>query len=84
MKVILLSATLILLVGCGPYKVTVYGAKGTPYVAPDLCAAQLACQNAGESNCYYPDTTTTEIDPQTGKKTVSVYGCHKLKTTVKK
>lgn len=80
MKAILVSVALVLLVGCGPYKTTVYGAKGTPYIAPDLCAAQLACENAGESSCYYPSDTQTVIDPQTEKKAVTVYGCHKLAT----
>jgi len=83
MKLILGSLILLFICGCGPYKVTVYGAKGTPYTAPDLCAAQLACQNAGETNCYYPSDTVTEIDPTTQKKTISVYGCHKLDTAKK-
>lgn len=70
-----------LLIGCGPTRVTVYGQHGTPYVAPDLCAAELACEKAGESSCYFNDDSSTLIDPQTGKKTVTVYTCHKVSTS---
>lgn len=39
--------------GCA-IKYTVYGKSGAPYVAPDLCAAVIACQKAGETQCVYP------------------------------
>lgn len=67
---------LMLLAGCGPYKVTVYGASGKPYVAPDLCAAQLACKQANESACYY--TTTVTVD-QENNKMVDEQVCKKVK-----
>lgn len=78
MKIILLLAVAALLTGCGPYKVTVYGHSGAAYIAPDLCAAELACQKANETSCYYSGGTQTETDPQTGVKTTTVYGCRKV------
>ena len=62
-------------VGCGPVKVSVYGASGKPYVAPDLCAAQLACRNAGESACYFVQSYAIDA---TGK-VVETYKCEAAK-----
>ena len=64
------------LCGCGSVKVTVYGATGKPYVAPDLCAAQLACQQAGEAFCYYAQSY--EFDPVT-KQLLPTYKCEVVK-----
>jgi hypothetical protein len=60
MKTILLSG-LILLTGCAysPPKVTVYGATGKQYIAPDLCAAVVQCKLANEAQCLYNATTVT-------------------------
>jgi hypothetical protein len=54
-------APLLLLCGCAytPPKVTVYGATGKQYVAPDLCAAIVQCKLANESQCLYNATTLT-------------------------
>jgi hypothetical protein len=57
-----LFATVLLLICCGcAYnpRVTVYGATGKPYIAPDLCAAVIACQQATEPKCYYNSTAET-------------------------
>lgn len=60
----------LLAAGCagGPYRVTVYGKSGTPYMAPDLCAALIACQKAHEQSCSY--NSDADIDLQ-GNKTES-------------
>lgn len=62
MKYLALSCALFL-AGCGgPYHVTVYGKTGATYQAPDLCAALIACQKAGEMACSYYSSTTTTLD----------------------
>lgn len=67
-KLALLTIFLALpLMGCGPIRVTVYGANGTQYTAPSLCAAQLACKKAGESACYYETMT---VESSNGDKTI--------------
>ena len=59
------AGMLLLLSGCAPYKVTVYGGSGEAYTAPSLCAALLACQNSGkESSCHYEDDSTVTADGQ--------------------
>lgn len=63
MKKVLIFGAL-LLAGCGPVKTTVYGKSGQPYTAPDLCAALLQCQKAGESACEYYDSVLV-IDDKT-------------------
>lgn len=40
-------------------RVTVYGATGKPYIAPDLCAAVIQCKSASEASCYYNATLQT-------------------------
>ena len=56
--VLLVLFLLALLAGCfGPVKVTVYGATGKQFVAPDLCGAIVACKQSGEAACYYNATT---------------------------
>lgn len=57
----LLLAALLLLTACAyvPPKVTVYGATGKQYIAPDLCAAIIQCKQASETDCRYISTTLT-------------------------
>lgn len=51
--------------GCAAPKMTVYGASGAPYIAPDLCAAELACKKANETSCFYNSTTFIGSDGKT-------------------
>jgi hypothetical protein len=74
MKVVGLFA-LILITGCAPYKVTVYGSTGKQYIAPDLCGAISQCKQAKESDCYYNSTVMTTLD---GKST-TVEACKTAK-----
>lgn len=61
------AALALVLTGCAAYKVTVYGAPGgKTYIAPDLCGAVVACQDAGEKQCFYNATVVTSLD---GKST---------------
>lgn len=57
---------LLLVTGCAPYKVTVYGDSGKPYMAPDLCGAIVACRQAKEADCLYNSSVVTSLD---GKST---------------
>lgn len=52
---------LLLVAGCAyaPPKVTVYGATGKQYIAPELCGAIVQCKNANEAACYYDVTVMT-------------------------
>ncbi len=59
----LLVCAVLVLSGCGAYHATVYGASGRAYTAPDLCAAQIACQKAGETGCSY---VADEVQRQDG------------------
>lgn len=76
---LLLAAATLLLTGCGPYKVTVYGKSGAAYTAPDLCAAELACQKAGETKCLHSGDKQTVLDPTTGKTITTVYSCYEVR-----
>ena len=51
----LVLLSLSLLAGCAgvPPKMTVYGASGKQYVAPELCGAIVECKKANEQACYY-------------------------------
>lgn len=71
----ILGLALVLLAGCAPYKVTVYGATGKQYIAPDLCGAIVACKQANEAECLYNSTTMTSLD---GKSTETT-ACKKAK-----
>jgi hypothetical protein len=54
------AGMLLLLSGCAYNpRVTVYGATGKPYIAPDLCAAVIQCKGASEPSCYYNSTLQT-------------------------
>jgi hypothetical protein len=68
-----LAGGLLLLTGCAYNpRVTVYGATGKPYIAPDLCAAVIQCQTANEPKCYYNttlQTTTTGVTEESVCKT---------------
>jgi hypothetical protein len=58
---------LVTLNGCGGYHVTAYGPTGKAYIAPDLCAALLACKQGEPSGqCFYSSTMVTSLD---GKST---------------
>lgn len=61
MKLLFAGALLLLATGCAyaPPKVTVYGATGKQYIAPDLCAAIVQCKLAKETDCLYNATTLT-------------------------
>jgi hypothetical protein len=65
---------LIFLTGCGKYHVTVYGASGRAFVAPDICAAYLACKNSTETSCYYDKTLYTNAAGETQES-----GCKEVK-----
>ena len=69
---IVLLAPVCLLTACAyvPPKVTVYGGSGATFIAPDLCAAIVACKKASEPACYYNATVWTSA---TGDKETS--GC---------
>jgi hypothetical protein len=55
-----LTVLLLPLAGCAfNPRVTVYGATGKPYIAPDLCAAVIQCKGANETSCYYNATLQT-------------------------
>lgn len=67
--VLALFAACASLSGCAyhPAPVTVYGATGKQYIAPDLCAAVVACKLSNEATCYsvvqsltYPDGLVTD------------------------
>ena len=60
---------LILLAGCGAYHVTVVGASGKPFTAPDLCTALVACQNSSETACYYNRVVLQTATGQTEEST---------------
>jgi starvation-inducible outer membrane lipoprotein len=69
-------ALLLLLTGCAYNpKVIVYGTTGKQYIAPDLCAAEVQCKMAAETECRYNSTVVTTID---GKGTVE-YTCQAAK-----
>jgi hypothetical protein len=59
-----ISILALLLTGCAyhPLPITVYGASGKTYIAPDLCAAQVQCKLANEKECYYNATEFTRAD----------------------
>ena len=60
----LLFLGLLGLTACGPshFTVTVLGASGKPFTAPDLCSALIACKNSTESACYYNRDIQKEAD----------------------
>jgi hypothetical protein len=60
-KAFLILLPLSLLAGCAyaPPKVTVYGASGKQYIAPELCGAVVQCKQANENACYYDSTSWT-------------------------
>jgi len=65
MKYIALLPLALVLLGCAPYRVSVYGASGRAYTAPDLCAAQIACRKGNDLPCYYNATTVVGPDGKT-------------------
>jgi len=63
LRTMALMGALVMLTACGgPMRLSVYGASGKAYTAPDLCAALVACQSASESSCYYETELLTNAD----------------------
>ena len=54
--------SVLLITGCAPYKVSVYGKSGTVYTAPSLCGALIQCMNSTETACYYDRTLYRDVD----------------------
>lgn len=67
LALVALGWLLVALNGCAAYHVTAYGPTGKAYIAPDLCAALLACKQGEPSGqCFYSSTMVTTLD---GKST---------------
>ena len=66
MKIFTIVVALLLTMSCsvkGP-RVNVYGHSGKVFTAPDICAALVACQNTGETACYYNNEMFTMSNGQ--------------------
>ena len=74
MRILLLGT--LLLAGCAyhPTPAIVYGHSGTPFTAPDLCAALTKCLNSAETSCFYDHTLLVTATGQTEES-----GCKEVK-----